>query len=56
MDERNGRSTKLCARIPNDLYDRLVLLAEQERRPLSQLVTFALEEWLAAAGKPKRRS
>ena len=55
MDERNARSTKLNVRLPNDLYDRLVLMAERERRPLSQLVTFALEAYLAVPGNVAKK-
>ena len=46
--DRNNQSTKVNVRIPNETHDKLEGIATRELRPLSQLITWALDYWIAA--------
>ncbi len=48
-------SKPLSVRIPDELRDRLEVLATAERRSVSNLVTVLLEDALAAREPPKKR-
>lgn len=48
MAGTSTKSTRVNFRLPNALHAQLLWIASQERRALSQLITFAVEDYLAA--------
>lgn len=44
----------IAVRIDDDMKDQLELIAEAQARPLSNLIHFAVKEWLAGRGYQER--
>jgi hypothetical protein len=59
MAVNNAKSTIVIFRLRNELHAAIKALALADRRPLSQLLTFAVEEYLKAQAPapvaPKRK-